>query len=831
MKIGDIKILHRHLALMVLTGMLLGGVFFIGNQGLDNVSGELDTFAKWSEIDMVMNEDVTQNVLSLISSVRAYEAVSTEENYANVNARMTAANEGLANWLSVLSSQPELRQQALTISPQIATIKNTVGAYKKVQDDRVKIVAGTDAIIANTVAELERVMEELIDPAKERAEQSANIPEMVRWGAIDMVMNEAVIAYALKLQTAIHDYAYESGATKYQIVFDALTAARAGLSEWDKEVTGEQELKNTVQKIYSNYATIQKDLERLNDLHSKKLALDSKLDATADKISQTTNSIMEGSIDPAKEHALVEANAVKVSTTKQLLLVSLCSLALLFVVYIWLALFESKILGRLTAHAHDIAEGVFGRPLALNQKDEFGQICDALNQIEVSISNVLQEGDSVFSEVESGVFTATCDASQFNGAYAELIKRINNMLFFFEEILNRLPLGIMSRSASREVQYLNAFAKQILQAEKVDGQKCSDLFSTGDCAAHCAAESCMRSGNVESSETRAVPAGNEYEVAYSALPLISDAGKTLGAVTIIVDQTEARRTHDTMQSVANEADDISGRLAVASEELASQVEQVTQGSQLQKDRVGETAVAVEQMTETILEVAKNANAAVGHSDSAKSKAEDGEKLVMQVGSTIDQVNVSAQALQENMAELGQQADAIGSIMDVIMDIADQTNLLALNAAIEAARAGDAGRGFAVVADEVRSLAEKTMSATEDVGISIRAIQAASETSISSMDSAVTDIQRATVLAKESGDTLSQIVAMSTESSTAISLIATASEEQARTTESINKAVEDVNGVVAETADGMLESTKAVQGLAALASELKTLLYQLQTADQ
>ncbi|SDK87332.1 methyl-accepting chemotaxis sensory transducer with Cache sensor [Maridesulfovibrio ferrireducens] len=271
-------------------------------------------------------------------------------------------------------------------------------------------------------------------------------------------------------------------------------------------------------------------------------------------------------------------------------------------------------------------------------------------------------------------------------------------------------------------------------------------------------------------------------------------------------------------------------LSSASEELSAQVEEVTHGTDTQQQRISETAVAMEEMNATVLEVARNASEAAESADQTRQNAESGSAIVDNSVNSILAVNSHSETLKTNMDELGKQAEAIGTVMNVITDIADQTNLLALNAAIEAARAGDAGRGFAVVADEVRKLAEKTMVATKEVGEAINNIQAGANKNIESVESAAVAVEKATGFANESKQSLSQILELVQSTSDQVRSIATASEEQSNASEDINRAIEDIKVVSSETSEGMLQANQAIGDLARLASDLKHLIDKLREND-
>ncbi|WP_051261804.1 methyl-accepting chemotaxis protein [Desulfovibrio inopinatus] len=291
---------------------------------------------------------------------------------------------------------------------------------------------------------------------------------------------------------------------------------------------------------------------------------------------------------------------------------------------------------------------------------------------------------------------------------------------------------------------------------------------------------------------------------------------------------EVRGLFERMQHVAGRVDDIARNLAGSAVGLTEQAENVAQGAMMQKDRVTETATAMEEMSATVFEIARNAGSAASAAESTRHNAVQGLLVADEAGKAMQQVNTIAQGLQSEMTGLSKNAESVGQVIDVINEIADQTNLLALNAAIEAARAGDAGRGFAVVADEVRKLAEKTMAATKEVAERVHAIQSATKRNQEGMDSAISAVDEANRLVVASSEALNKISQFADDAAGQAQSIAAASQQQSAATEQINRAVDAVNLVASETADGMKDALDALHHLTRTAEDLHELTQELNT---
>ncbi len=252
---------------------------------------------------------------------------------------------------------------------------------------------------------------------------------------------------------------------------------------------------------------------------------------------------------------------------------------------------------------------------------------------------------------------------------------------------------------------------------------------------------------------------------------------------------------------------------------------MTEGIEQSAQQVNSVATASEEMSSTSGEIARNCVSAAKSSENAKQAATTGESIIGDTVRVMDRINDIVKCSAKIIEGLGSRSDQIGKVINLIDDIADQTNLLALNAAIEAARAGEHGRGFAVVADEVRKLAEKTTSATKDIGNTIKAMQSEAKQAVVSMNEGVKEVEIGAEEAKKSGEALKDILKQINTVSGEIGQIAVASEQQTATVEEIANNIRQISDVVGGSARSVGESSRAASEMATLSMELNKIISQ------
>jgi methyl-accepting chemotaxis protein len=275
--------------------------------------------------------------------------------------------------------------------------------------------------------------------------------------------------------------------------------------------------------------------------------------------------------------------------------------------------------------------------------------------------------------------------------------------------------------------------------------------------------------------------------------------------------------HDIISELRSSTD----RLASSSEQLSTTSEQIADGTQLQSKRAEQVSASSQEMGATLGEVVNNVTSATEAAREASTVAIRGGSVVTQTIDSMNGISETAKESREIITTLGDRSEEIGNIINVINDIADQTNLLALNAAIEAARAGEQGRGFAVVADEVRKLAEKTMTATNEIGDMIKSMQNETAKAIASVKKEVEAVDEGVAFASEAGESLKEIVAKVDVVTSMMDQISIASNEQSTATEQITVDIEGMASIIGETSTGAAQIAEASQEVAEIAVGIKT----------
>lgn len=255
------------------------------------------------------------------------------------------------------------------------------------------------------------------------------------------------------------------------------------------------------------------------------------------------------------------------------------------------------------------------------------------------------------------------------------------------------------------------------------------------------------------------------------------------------------------------------------------VSDTNSSSHQQQRELDLVATAIEEMTATVREVAMNTQSTSDETKNGEAQAEAGTQTSVNALNVINELASNVENASNVIKQLEAKSSDIGSVINVINDIAEQTNLLALNAAIEAARAGEQGRGFAVVADEVRSLASRTQQSTVEIRHMVEELQNGTNDAVNVMHKVSEAGNKgsaevsATVASLESiTHAVQKINGMSVQ-------IATAAEEQSAVTEEISRNVNNIMDISNHTVVASDDTTEATEALIVEVNKLKDMVRQ------
>jgi methyl-accepting chemotaxis protein len=258
-----------------------------------------------------------------------------------------------------------------------------------------------------------------------------------------------------------------------------------------------------------------------------------------------------------------------------------------------------------------------------------------------------------------------------------------------------------------------------------------------------------------------------------------------------------------------------GQVQSSSAELQAAANQQATGAREQATAMTEIATTISELLVTSRQIAESAQRVAQIAEQTVSAASLGHGTVDQTNDSISGIRQQVDQIVAHMLELGKKSQEIGTVLDIVAELAEQTNILAINATIEAAGAGESGKRFAVVADEIRKLADRVSGSTKEIRSLIDDVRSAVNTTVMATETGSKAVDAGTRKFADVAATFKKIT-------TLVSTTTDAAREIGLSTKQQSTAVEQVNIAIANVAQASKETETSASQTFATASQLATL---------
>ncbi|HEY5374272.1 MAG TPA: CHASE3 domain-containing protein [Polyangiaceae bacterium] len=265
-------------------------------------------------------------------------------------------------------------------------------------------------------------------------------------------------------------------------------------------------------------------------------------------------------------------------------------------------------------------------------------------------------------------------------------------------------------------------------------------------------------------------------------------------------------------------------IQTSSAELQSAANQQATGAKEQATAMSEISTTISELLATSRQIAESARRVAEIADQTATAARSGDLTVAKGHESITGIRRQVDVIVHHMLDLGKKSQQIGSVLEIVSELAEQTNILAINASIEAAGAGDSGRRFGVVADEIRKLADRVGGSTKEIRGLIDDVRSAVNTTVMTTETGSKAVEAGADQFGRVAAAFGQIsgqVATTTEAAKEIEL---STKQQATAVEQVNVAITNVSQATKETEVSTGQTLRTAAELSHLSRELLRLVH-------